>query len=156
MHKIYLYTYVLILTLFISFLTYSQKSQLNREVEFYNNAKKIFLNKNYQIAFNAFEEFKENFSNSLLFNDAQYYSYLCQVYSNQIVSNDDLENFINNNNVLKYQLLSASYGEHLFDLELFDKAIKYLMLSKLSNYDILFKIGYSYYILGDYIFFFRK
>ena len=25
------------------------------------------------------------------------------------------------------------------------------MLSKLSNYDILFKIGYSYYILGDYI-----
>ena len=148
MHKHYTYL-LLLFTLFICNSLYSQKS-ISKEINLFNKAKNVFLYKNYDLSTDAFEKFISDFPSSSLLNEAKYYSYLSQVYSNKISNVDELENFIINNNILKYKLLSSSYGEYLFDLQIFDKAIKYLLSSKLNTYDILYKLGYSYYILGDH------
>ncbi len=149
MRKHYTYLLLLLFALFICNSLYSQKS-ISKEIDLFNKAKNVFLYKNYDLSTDVFEKFISNFPSSSLLNEAKYYSFLSQVYSNKISNVDELENFINNNNILKYKLLSSSYGEYLFDLEIFEKAIKYLLSSKLNTYDILYKVGYSYYILGDH------
>ena len=113
----------------------------------FNKSKNLFLNKNYEIALIQFEEFKNKYSNSLLFSEAEFYSYMSQIYIHRINDLNELENFISKNLDSNNRLLSAAYGEYLFDKELFDKSVKYLVLSKSNGYDVLYKIGYSYYAL---------
>ena len=113
--------------------------------------KKIFENKNYQIALNEFVNFKKQFPNSTLHDEASYYVFLSQIYTNKIEEHDDIEEFIFNNKDPKYNELSSSYGEYVFDNGNYDKAIEFLILSKSSNYDVLYKIGFSYYKLENYI-----
>ena len=135
----------------LSFYSYSQKTNLNNEVKLFNKSKNLFLNKNYEIALIQFEAFKGKYSNSLLFSEAEFYSYMCQIYTHKINDLNKLENFISKNLDSNNRLLSAAYGEYLFDKELFNKSVKYLVLSKSNSYDVLYKIGYSYYILEDEI-----
>ena len=151
MYKSYLFVFSYFLITFFTFSLNAQKPSLNYEVNAFNNSLKIFENKNYQIALNEFVNFKKQFPNSTLHDEASYYVFLSQIYTNKIEEHDDIEEFIFNNKDPKYNELSSSYGEYVFDNGNYDKAIEFLILSKSSTYDVLYKIGFSYYKLENYI-----
>lgn len=151
MCKPYLILISYLLIFFFTFDLNAQKLNLDYEVNLFNNSKSIFQNKNYEIALNEFKNFKKKFPNSLLIEESDFYIFLSEVYTYKVEDHDAIEKFILNNRDLKYNQLSAAYGEYVFDKGDYNKAIKYLDFSKLTTYDILYKIGFSYYKLENYI-----
>jgi len=151
MFKTYLIVLNYFLILFLTFNLNAQKLNLDYEVNLFNNSKNVFENKNYKIALNEFKNFKKEFPNSFLNDDVSFYIFLSEIYSNKTVDDKDIEEFISKNRDPKYNKLSSAYGEYVFDKGDYNKAIKYLIISKFTTYDILYKIGFSYYKLENYI-----
>ena len=151
MYKPYLILISYLLIFFLSFDLNAQKLNLDYEVNLFNNSKSIFKNKNYEIALNEFKNFKKKFPNSPLIEESDFYIFLSEVYTYKIEDHDEIEKFILDNKDLKYSQLPAAYGEYVFDKGDYNKAIKYLDISKLTTYDILYKIGFSYYKIENYI-----